>query len=43
MKIHDLRPPAGSNRPRRRVGRGIAGKGGQDGGRGTKDSTPVTR
>jgi large subunit ribosomal protein L15 len=36
MKIHDLRPPAGSNRPRRRVGRGIAGKGGKTAGRGTK-------
>ncbi len=36
MKIHDLRPPAGSNRARRRVGRGIAGKGGKTAGRGTK-------
>jgi large subunit ribosomal protein L15 len=36
MKLHDLRPPAGSNRPRRRVGRGIAGKGGKTAGRGTK-------
>jgi large subunit ribosomal protein L15 len=36
MKIHDLKPPAGSNRPRRRVGRGIAGKGGKTAGRGTK-------
>jgi large subunit ribosomal protein L15 len=36
MKIHDLRPPAGSNRPRRRVGRGIGGKGGKTAGRGTK-------
>jgi large subunit ribosomal protein L15 len=36
MKIHDLRPPAGSNRPKRRVGRGIAGKGGKTAGRGTK-------
>jgi large subunit ribosomal protein L15 len=36
MKPHDLRPPAGSSRPRRRVGRGIAGKGGKTAGRGTK-------
>ena len=36
MKIHDLKPPPGSARPRRRVGRGIAGKGGKTGGRGMK-------
>jgi large subunit ribosomal protein L15 len=36
MKIHDLTPPKGSTRPRRRVGRGIAGKGGKTAGRGTK-------
>jgi large subunit ribosomal protein L15 len=36
MKIHDLKPPEGSNRRRRRVGRGIAGKGGKTAGRGTK-------
>ncbi len=36
MKIHDLQPPAGSTRPRRRVGRGIAGKAGKTAGRGTK-------
>ena len=36
MKLHDLRPPAGSNRPKRRVGRGIGGKGGKTAGRGTK-------
>jgi large subunit ribosomal protein L15 len=36
MKIHDLKPPAGSTRARRRVGRGIAGKGGKTAGRGTK-------
>ncbi len=36
MRVHDLRPPAGANRPRRRVGRGIAGKGGKTAGRGTK-------
>ena len=36
MKPHDLSPPAGSRRPRKRVGRGIAGKGGKTAGRGTK-------
>lgn len=36
MKLHDLAPPAGSRRPKRRVGRGIAGKGGKTAGRGTK-------
>ena len=36
MKIHDLQPAPGSTRPRRRVGRGIAGKGGKTAGRGTK-------
>jgi large subunit ribosomal protein L15 len=36
MKIHDLHPAPGSKRPRRRVGRGIAGKGGKTAGRGTK-------
>jgi large subunit ribosomal protein L15 len=36
MKVHELRPPAGSTRARRRVGRGIAGKGGKTAGRGTK-------
>ena len=36
MKLHDLAPPAGSRRPRRRVGRGIGGKGGKTAGRGTK-------
>jgi large subunit ribosomal protein L15 len=36
MKIHDLQAPAGSKRARRRVGRGIAGKGGKTAGRGTK-------
>ncbi|MHB8680779.1 MAG: 50S ribosomal protein L15 [Acidimicrobiales bacterium] len=46
MKLHDLRPPAGANRPRRRVGRGIAGKGGKTAGRGTKgqgarDTIPI--
>ena len=36
MKVHELRPPAGSNRARKRVGRGIGGKGGKTAGRGTK-------
>jgi large subunit ribosomal protein L15 len=36
MKIHDLKPPAGSNRDRKRVGRGTGGKGGKTAGRGTK-------
>ncbi|MCL4445579.1 MAG: 50S ribosomal protein L15 [Actinobacteria bacterium] len=36
MKLHDLAPPKGSARPRRRVARGIAGKGGKTAGRGTK-------
>jgi len=36
MKPHELLPAAGSNRPSRRVGRGIGGKGGKTAGRGTK-------
>ena len=36
MKVHDLAPAAGSTKARRRVGRGIAGKGGKTAGRGTK-------
>jgi large subunit ribosomal protein L15 len=36
VKIHDLKPPKGSTTPRRRVGRGIAGKGGKTAGRGMK-------
>jgi large subunit ribosomal protein L15 len=36
MRIHDLRPPEGSRRERRRVGRGTAGKGGKTAGRGMK-------
>jgi large subunit ribosomal protein L15 len=36
MKVHDLKPPKGSTKPRRRVGRGIAGKGGKTAGRGMK-------
>jgi large subunit ribosomal protein L15 len=37
FKLHDLKPPAGSNSRRKRVGRGTAGKGGKTAGRGTKD------
>jgi large subunit ribosomal protein L15 len=36
MKIHDLKPPTGSRQSRKRVGRGIGGKGGKTAGRGTK-------
>ena len=36
MKLHDLAPPPGSTKAKRRVGRGIAGKGGKTAGRGTK-------
>ena len=36
MKPHDLHPAPRSTRARRRVGRGIAGKGGKTAGRGTK-------
>lgn len=36
MKIHDLAPPPGSHRARRRVARGTGGKGGKTAGRGTK-------
>ena len=36
MKIHDLKPAPGSNRRRKRVGRGIGGKGGKTAGRGNK-------
>jgi large subunit ribosomal protein L15 len=36
VKIHDLKPAPGSNTRRKRVGRGIGGKGGKTAGRGTK-------
>src|ERR1035441_5754432 len=36
MKLHELAPSPGSNRPKRRVGRGTGGKGGKTAGRGTK-------
>ena len=36
MKLHDLAPPKGSHKARRRVARGIGGKGGKTAGRGSK-------
>ena len=36
MKIHDLKPAEGSNKRRKRVGRGIGGHGGKTAGRGMK-------
>ena len=47
MKIHDLKPADGSRKRRKRVGRGIGGKGGKTAGRGTKgqkarDTIPVS-
>jgi large subunit ribosomal protein L15 len=36
IKVHDLTPPPGSNRSKKRVGRGIGGKGGKTAGRGNK-------
>ena len=36
MKIHDLKPAPGSTKVKRRVGRGIGGKGGKTAGRGSK-------
>ncbi len=36
MNLNDLQPPEGSRRVRRRVGRGIGGKGGKTAGRGMK-------
>ncbi len=39
MKVHDLKPAPGSNTRKRRVGRGIGGKGGKTAGRGTKGQT----
>jgi large subunit ribosomal protein L15 len=36
MKIHDLKPAEGAHKSRKRVGRGIGGKGGKTAGRGTK-------
>ncbi|MDA8040630.1 MAG: 50S ribosomal protein L15 [Actinomycetota bacterium] len=36
MKVHDLAPAPGAHRSKRRVARGVAGKGGKTAGRGTK-------
>jgi large subunit ribosomal protein L15 len=36
IKVHDLVPAPGSTKTRKRVGRGIGGKGGKTAGRGTK-------
>ena len=36
IKVHDLKPAPGSKRPKRRVGRGIAVRGGKTAGRGMK-------
>jgi large subunit ribosomal protein L15 len=36
VKIHELKPAPGSTRRKKRVGRGIAGKGGKTAGRGSK-------
>ncbi|MFN8050359.1 MAG: 50S ribosomal protein L15 [Acidimicrobiales bacterium] len=36
MKVHDLKPAEGATKRRKRVGRGIGGKGGKTAGRGTK-------
>ncbi len=36
MKLHDLAPPKGAHKSRRRVARGIGGKGGKTAGRGSK-------
>ena len=46
MKVHDLKPAAGSSKRRTRVGRGTGGKRGKTAGRGTKgqgarDTVPV--
>src|SRR3954451_15395736 len=43
MKVHELAPAPGSSRPRRRVGRGTAGKGGKTAGRGTKGQKARTQ
>ncbi len=36
MRVDELKPAEGSNRPIKRVGRGVGGKGGKTAGRGTK-------
>jgi large subunit ribosomal protein L15 len=36
VRVHDLKPAPGAHRAKKRVGRGIGGKGGKTAGRGTK-------
>ena len=36
LRLHDLAPPPGAKRKRKRVARGTSGKGGKTAGRGTK-------
>ncbi|HWF15358.1 MAG TPA: 50S ribosomal protein L15 [Acidimicrobiales bacterium] len=43
MKLHDLAPPKGSTKPKRRVGRGTGGKGHKTAGRGTKGQKARSR
>jgi large subunit ribosomal protein L15 len=43
MKLHDLAPPEGSTKPKRRVGRGTGGKGHKTAGRGTKGQKARSR
>ena len=42
MKLHELRPPEGANKKRKRVARGIAAGGGKTAGRGTKGQNSRT-
>ena len=42
MKLHDLAPPKGATKAKRRVGRGTGGKGHKTAGRGTKGQGPAT-
>ncbi|HEY1651249.1 MAG TPA: 50S ribosomal protein L15 [Acidimicrobiales bacterium] len=43
MKLHDLAPPKGATKPKRRVGRGTGGKGHKTAGRGTKGQKARSR
>ena len=42
MKVHDLKPAAGSRKAPKRLARGIGGKGGKTAGRGTKGQNSRT-
>lgn len=42
MKLHDLRPPKGANKKKKRVGRGTASGHGKSAGRGTKGQNART-